>query len=966
MQQADGMKTDRFVRRTVVAVVWIGVSLTFAPAEAGRLFETAERSLNSEELQYLESDSLIVPGRYRLAQLDSKAFTRTIDRGSPLHFNLFDGLDLRANVASSRRLESGSRFHSGSLEGGGHFTLLLHHTGIVRGSIHSPLGTYTVKSHGDDYGLVLIRKKDLSNVDLCGVGEEHIRAADEVPSKTQIDPIDGEATQLSTKQYRLASESEPIDVLVVYTQRVEDYEGGPEQVEAMVENDVERMNQALENSGLANRVIRLAALEKVDYAQNEEKGLGRDNLNLIRTSAHNYNDNDYSALDEVHTLAEQHRADLIHLFVRDSLGACGYGTIYNYDDEEGRLCKYAEDGALCVSNARKRLWKDARYSVSAAQCAGGEVFAHEIGHTLALWHQRGDYDWEISLGPFRPYAFGYTSPDHSHRICQYTVMSVRGCPADGIDYYESLPYFSNPDLPFPRPGGDYAARPFNDNTPMGVPGNERVLALEGPVNAAKAIDDVWDVVANLSEPDDVVPPPIRNHCNVGDIPPNALSGVAREVGILPGGETKRLMISFPVPENCSGIDLWARSSSPFVSTVVQRVRDGEFELSISADANNACDTRKAAVSVEVYGVGGVGVDNAEILLSQASSNALCRGVSEAPDDSTTLDFSGRNRSGSLRLLGGMFSRFTDLQRLDLSDNGLSRVERSIFDGLDGLTELNLSHNLLTVLPDYAFAELSGLETLSLNDNRIGGDVTHLSFWGAQQLKVLNLSRNALTGLADDAFEENKNLESLWLQSNDIARIHADALDGLSELKLLSLSRNELTELPEDTFVDLTSLEHLWLYGNRLSDLPDGLFSGLSNLTTLSLSGNDLTDLGEGLFSDLASLEQLWLLDNGITAIASGTFEGLSSVRSLSLSGNDLTSLPNRAFSETPNLEALWLYGNGISEIAPNAFDGLASLRYLDISNNPLSAPLPAKVCSFLRNAETLRAEGLQMETICPQ
>ena len=101
-------------------------------------------------------------------------------------------------------------------------------------------------------------------------------------------------------------------------------------------------------------------------------------------------------------------------------------------------------------------------------------------------------------------------------------------------------------------------------------------------------------------------------------------------------------------------------------------------------------------------------------------------------------------------------------------------------------------------------------------------------------------------------------------------------------------------------------------------------------------------------------------------ISNGTFESLSGVLSLSLSGNDLTSLPNHAFSETPSLEALWLYGNGIARISRDAFDGLANPRYPDISNNPLSAPLPAKVCTFLRGLNTLRAEGVEMEAVCPQ
>ena len=49
--------------------------------------------------------------------------------------------------------------------------------------------------------------------------------------------------------------------------------------------------------------------------------------------------------------------------------------------------------------------------------------------------------------------------------------------------------FSNPDLEF----GDEE----NGVDPAGVPGDEWTVELDGPVNASRAIDDVWDIVANL-------------------------------------------------------------------------------------------------------------------------------------------------------------------------------------------------------------------------------------------------------------------------------------------------------------------------------------------------------------------------------------------------------------------------------------------------------------------------------------
>ena len=957
-------------------LAFAALSLWVAAAEARSVLGAFDQPINVAEMQRLDTNPMIVPGRYRMAVFDGEALSHSINTGAPLVLNLFSDMELRANIESSRKLDSGSLFYSGSLASGGHFTMLLRHSGIVRGEFHTSLGTYSLKTQGENRDLVLIAQHDFSGVRQCGV--DGIGAESLAPQDKQFDALPGKigshpaAPPIGQKQ----GNSETVDVLAVYTQRAEDYEGGPEEVRATIENDIAKMNQVLENSNLRHRQIRLAAAEKVDYVQ-DEKGLGRDILNLERTSAHNYNDNDYSALDEVHELREKHQADLVNLFVRDPIGACGKAAVYRLSEEQWNdkhRCPGTSNTATCVNQERVREWKRRSYTVSSIACSNGYTFVHELGHSLGLLHHRGDYTWTGSSVvhgsyPLRPNGFGYVSPDSSQQICQYTVMAVNPCRAeDGIKHGIQEPYFSNPDVLFPPPQNSpyYDPATFED-TPMGVPGDEYTIDLTGPANAAQAIDDVWDIVASLSDLDDAAAPPIRNACQHGDISADALSSALETSIEVPPGGVHEVDLSWPVPENCSNVAPWALTNDSFIDTSVEKLGEGEFRLSIRTMADNAassCEGMNGSVRVGVTGV--TGVAETRITVSQPSSNALCRGVSEAPEDSTSLDLSSRNQSGSLSLLAGMFSRFTELGSLDLSDNKLGHIERRIFNGLDRLTELDLSRNLLTAVPDYAFAELSGLETLSLNDNRIGGEVTQLSFWGAQQLKVLNLSRNALTGLADGAFEENKNLESLWLQSNDIARIHADALDGLSELKLLSLSRNELTELPEDTFVDLTSLEHLWLYGNRLSDLPAGLFSGLTELRTLSLSGNQLTSVPDGVFSDLTALEQLWLLDNGITAIASGTLEGLSSVRSLSLSGNDLTSLPNRAFSEAQSLEALWLYGNGISDIAPNAFDGLANLRYLDISNNPLSAPLPASVCSFLRGVDTLRAEGIDMGAVCPQ
>ena len=1005
-----------------IACMWLSLASGFAGAEP--LFAVDERPMDPDQLQRLESDSFVVPDRYRLAHIDRDEIARSIDQGMPLVLNLFNDIEVRASVRSTRELASGSTFHFGELEGGGHFTMLLHHTGIVRGEVHSSRGTFVFRSEGKDRDRISIAQHDLSGVPMCGVGKEEFTPSVRGRELSNAEPKQAQPVATMPTIQAKPGASEPVDVLIVYTQRVEDHEGGPEQVRATIENEVAKMNQVLENSGLAHRQVRLVAMEKVDYTQREN--IAVDLNNLEDTSADNYNNFDFSPMDEVHELREKYKADLIHLVVKEARGLCGASGVYGlYQDNwiKDRRCSGSSNPASCLVIERQKEWKKYRSSsVSAVKCFSGLTFAHELGHNFALDHDRADNDkWDeysIERGnfTFRPYAFGYTNPNRSAQCeGQKTIMSV-GAICGSIDQLARVPNFSNPDLFFPPPPSWLADFGYQPDTPMGVPGDEYTIDPDGPVNASRAIDDVWDIVASVSDPVEDLPPTV-GQCIEGT-PSNSLESLDdRSVEMPPEGGTRELTVSFPVAEGCTNVSLEARASGSFITTSVEKVREGEYRVVIgtSPSDGSSCETLSGRVTVSVSGVSHI--NSARINVTQELANRLCRSIAELPEDSVALDLSSQNESVSLRLPDGFFSRFAELESLNLSNNRLSYIERAVFEGLEKLIDLDLSRNQLTRLPPMVFGELPKLEhlnlswnqienfddtifpydedviyplrtldlshnrlealpdfvfnfvhlqTLKLNDNRINGEVMEYTFFGPFQLKELNLSRNELAGLADKAFHDNKQLESLWLQSNHIASVHSNAFAGLSALRALSLSRNELAELPESVFSDLSSLENLWLYRNRLTDLPAGLFSGLSELRTLSLSGNQLNSLTDELFSDLAALEQLWLLDNDIAEISSETFEGLSSVLSLSLSDNDLTRLPSRAFSETPTLEALWLYGNGISEIAANAFDGLSNLRYLDISNNPLSTPLPASVCSFLGGVERLRAEGIEMDAVCPQ
>ena len=90
-----------------------------------------------------------------------------------------------------------------------------------------------------------------------------------------------------------------------------------------LENEIAKMSQVLENSGLAGRRVQ-GIFEKVDYEQGKSLATDLNRLKYTEEDHSRFNrEVDYSALDEVFPLIEENQADLVHLFVRDGTGACG-------------------------------------------------------------------------------------------------------------------------------------------------------------------------------------------------------------------------------------------------------------------------------------------------------------------------------------------------------------------------------------------------------------------------------------------------------------------------------------------------------------------------------------------------------------------------------------------------------------------------------------------------------------------
>ena len=239
-----------------------------------------------------------------------------------------------------------------------------------------------------------------------------------------------------------------------------------------------------------------------------------------------------------------------------------------------------------------------------------------------------------------------------------------------------------------------------------------------------------------------------------------------------------------------------------------------------------------------------------------------------------------------------------IQKLDLSENGLTGEMPTELGGLGSLEQLDLSSNELAGEVPSALGSLGALRWLDLSENGLTGEMpAELGDLGS--LERLDLSNNELTGDLPSALGKLANLQRLGLSQNGLTGEMPSALGNLGGLRSLDLSNNELA-----------------------GKVPEALGS-LGDLQSLDISDNDLTGALPAALGDLANLERLNLRDNGLTGALPAALGSLGSLRSLRLDNNDLTGALPAALGNLANLERLDLDDNaGMSGALPRALTAL--------------------------------------------
>ena len=231
---------------------------------------------------------------------------------------------------------------------------------------------------------------------------------------------------------RLPEAMTTIDVAVFYTPVARRLAGGTAEIEAEIDLFVAETNQAYEDGGVNQRIF-LAAREEVSYV--EENASGHLAVARLARERDGY-------MDEIHEIRDRVGADLVHLIaeVTDVGGAADLAGAF---------------GLTC------------------AGCGAG-VFAHELGHNMALSHDRYvDFGrLAYSYGYVNQRAFEDGAPESSG---WRTIMAYANQCGDARFGCGRIMRFSNPNQSYL---GD----------PLGVPGESRTSAVNGPADAVRALN----------------------------------------------------------------------------------------------------------------------------------------------------------------------------------------------------------------------------------------------------------------------------------------------------------------------------------------------------------------------------------------------------------------------------------------------------------------------------------------------
>lgn len=129
-----------------------------------------------------------------------------------------------------------------------------------------------------------------------------------------------------------------------------------------------------------------------------------------------------------------------------------------------------------------------------------------------------------------------------------------------------------------------------------------------------------------------------------------------------------------------------------------------------------------------------------------------------------------------------------LEELVIHGNNISRIESGMFEGQSQLNNLNLRDNGIEEIDEDAFTGLESVATLILISNRLQ-TIAPRTFHPLVNISYIDLEGNMLTSIGDDVFMQSRSLRSLYLLNNAIDAISPRFTSAFTAGLYINLSGN---------------------------------------------------------------------------------------------------------------------------------------------------------------------------------
>lgn len=176
--------------------------------------------------------------------------------------------------------------------------------------------------------------------------------------------------------------------------------------------------------------------------------------------------------------------------------------------------------------------------------------------------------------------------------------------------------------------------------------------------------------------------------------------------------------------------------------------------------------------------------------------------------------------------GAGFSALTSLQNLELQDNGINILTNGYFTHIRNipLQTINLVANGITKIQRQVFNDLPSVVSVILNLNDFSNTDIEESLYGINKTNISSLLLECNTNLITITNSTFKYLRGTELKSLDLGyiglvRVSDNAFNNITTLETIRMNSNSFTELSNHVFSWLPALKNVYLnYNPQLTHL----------------------------------------------------------------------------------------------------------------------------------------------------